>query len=153
MSRLADAASPPQHPRDPRLDPYRDRTGLLTDEAGTEFATVFVRVETWWTQVGGFLWWRKWASPRDVPQVFYLIGGHFEDSISRAGTIEQDLADWSRGVFRYQSQVLQFAYVAPPRSSVISASAFTDRRHDRTFKATRDRRRRCPDVLAGARAA
>lgn len=101
---------PPQsdavHARDFRLDPYRERAAILASGTGRE-ATLFIRVEAWWTSTGGHLWWRRWSDPYEVPHGYLLFrDGEFDDWVVDRQELEKDLADWSQSRFRYVGEHL-----------------------------------------------
>jgi hypothetical protein len=52
--------------RDVRLDPYRERAAILTSRGDLD-ATLLLRMETYWTQTSGHLWWRHWSEPYELP--------------------------------------------------------------------------------------
>lgn len=98
--------------RDSRLDPYRDRAAVLRDEEGV-FATIYVRVETYWRRVGGHLWWRRWADPHEV-----LIGvmdfehdGMHTDWLTGPEHLDEELEDWGSGRFRYVGETYRLEWL------------------------------------------
>ncbi|MGO4256901.1 hypothetical protein [Marmoricola sp. RAF53] len=58
---------------DPRLDPVRDRAARLEHDAQ---ACGYVLVETDFmaAQLGGVLWWRRWATPQEYAVVLTRLG-------------------------------------------------------------------------------
>ena len=94
--------SPPDEPapRDPRLDPFRDRAGVVLDDVGQEVARVLLRVETSWERRSGHLWWSSWAPPREAVHVWVRDDeGGVAERISTGAALDADLADWTRERF------------------------------------------------------
>ncbi|GIE85475.1 hypothetical protein [Actinoplanes regularis] len=96
---------------DPRLDPYRERAGLLSAE-GDDFGIIYLRIETCWWQTGGRLWWRRWSEPREqVHGYIVLTSGGFDDFVEDADTIADELDSWQDGRFPYRDEVLQVRWL------------------------------------------
>jgi hypothetical protein len=97
--------------RDARLDPYRERGGLLfrgTDQV----TTVYIRVEAVWTQVGGHLWWRRWSGPTEVIHEFHVTeSGAFDDYVFGSEAMDDELANWNLGRFLYGDELLQVSWL------------------------------------------
>src|SRR3954447_16829491 len=92
--------------RDARLDPYRERAAILTRPGG-RVATLLLRMETYWTQAGGHLWWRQWSQPYDVPHGYMMFAdGGFDDWLVGRDALDEDLTDWSQNKLRYIGEVL-----------------------------------------------
>ena len=88
--------------RNARLDPYRERAGVIFDDADVEFAKLFLRVETYSTRLGGILWARRWSAPFEVVHGFMkLADGRFDDWLSWDSHLDVDLHDWANGRFAY----------------------------------------------------
>jgi hypothetical protein len=105
MSRLPPYENETQA-RDVRLDPYRERAGILTS-AGDRDATLFLRMETWWTQTSGHLWWRQWSEPYEVPHGYMmLVDGGFDDWLVGRDLLDDELSDWSQNKLRYVGEIL-----------------------------------------------
>src|SRR5262245_50862634 len=96
----------PQEAHDPRLDPYRDRAALVSDDEGA-VGRMYVQVQTRWHETGGRLWWRRWSPPYEVPYglIEFEDGGGFDDWLCRPEDLDQELADWAQSRFRYRGQV------------------------------------------------
>ena len=96
---------------DVRLDLYRKRGGILfrgTDQV----ATLYIRVETWCTQVGGHLWWRRWSEPAEGVHGFLVdAGGGFDDFVIGAEALGDELADWNQGRFLCRGETLQVSWL------------------------------------------
>lgn len=87
---------------DARLDPARNRAGLLLQDGGVEFARVYLEAETYFTQVKGHLWWRTWPAPYEVVHGYMLMSdGQFTDWVSAREELEDDIADWLSGCLQY----------------------------------------------------
>lgn len=96
---------------DPRLDPYRERAAILTSR-GHSNATLFVRMETYWTQTGGHLWWRRWSEAYEVPHGYMVfVDGRFDDWLVSRQYLDEDLADWSRNKLRYIGELLDVEWL------------------------------------------
>lgn len=87
--------------RDYRLDPYRERAAILIAD-GEVTATLSVRVETWWTRRSGYLWWKRWSQPFELPHGYMrFVDGSFDDWIVGENELDEDLRDWARNKLRY----------------------------------------------------
>lgn len=87
---------------DARLDPYRERAGVVLDDAEVEIALLFVRVEMYSTRLGGFLWGRRWSSPYEVVHGFMeFTDGRFDDWLSWGEHLVGDLHEWAGDRFTY----------------------------------------------------
>jgi hypothetical protein len=97
--------------RDARLDPYRERAAILTSPGGL-VATLFVRMETYWTQTSGHLWWRQWSGPYEVPHGYMMLAdGGFDDWVVGQELLHEDLTDWSQNKLRYDGEVLDIEWL------------------------------------------
>jgi hypothetical protein len=82
---------------DARLDPYRDRGGILRDDDG-QTGTVYVRIETSWRIAAGRLWWRRWSTPEEEPWIWMLLpDGEFADFVLPSDQVEYLVEDWAKG--------------------------------------------------------
>ena len=83
---------------DPRLDPYRNRVGILALDGATDG---HVLVETAFGQfkTGGALWWTRWADPVEFTVVAVIIDGELvADGETAAGDqLDEQLARWDAG--------------------------------------------------------
>ncbi|GII26524.1 hypothetical protein [Planosporangium mesophilum] len=106
--------SPPDNPpvvADARLDPYRERAGHLFRGAD-QVGAVYIRVETWWTEIGGRLWWRRWSEPEEGVHGFLVDkGGAITDFLLDAEHLDDELADWNQGRFMYRGEVLHVSWL------------------------------------------
>lgn len=110
--------------QDGRLDPYRERAAKLTTRGGRD-ATLFVRVETWWTSTGGRLWWRRWSAPYEIPHGYVLFAdGEFDDWVVGHAELARDLADWSRDRLRYAGEVLDVEWLDAAASRHVRDQVF-----------------------------
>lgn len=93
---------PPGDAGDARLDPFRDRAGLVLEDGGVEFARLYLEAETYFEQVKGHLWWRTWSEPYEVLHGYMLLAdGQFTDWVADRAELEKDIADWLSGSFQY----------------------------------------------------
>jgi hypothetical protein len=115
----------PPVPRDPRLDPYRERGGLLF-RGDDQVAALYVRVEAWWRQVGGFLWWRKWSAPTEgLTGFLQLADGDFDDFvIFDADELADELAAWNSDRFAYRGETLRVRWLDDAASRSLRAEVF-----------------------------
>jgi hypothetical protein len=96
---------------DPRLDPYRERAGVLFRQ-NEQVGVLYLRVGTWWQQVGGHLWWRRWSEPREqVEGYLAFTGGEFDDFVEDLPTLGDELADWRMGRFLYRGELLHVTWL------------------------------------------
>jgi hypothetical protein len=101
----------PAQARDVRLDPYRERAAILTSRGDLD-ATLFLRMETYWTQTSGHLWWRQWSEPYELPHGYMeFMNGEFDDWIVYPDVLDQDLADWSGNKLRYVGELLDVEWL------------------------------------------
>jgi hypothetical protein len=97
--------------RDARLDPYRERAAILTS-GGDRDATLFLRMETYWTHTGGHLWWRQWSKPYEVPHGYMMFAdGGFDDWLVGRDLLDEELADWSQDKLRYVGELLDVEWL------------------------------------------
>jgi hypothetical protein len=83
--------------QDLRLAPYRDRAVALSRD-GVAVGLGYVRVELWWAQLGGRLWWRRWSPPLEVVHVeVELADGRFDDWLLDPDDWADELDAWGRG--------------------------------------------------------
>lgn len=109
---------------DPRLDPYRERAGVLFQD-GNEFGVVYLRVETFRWQTGGHLWWRSWSKPGEQIQGFIeFTNGRFDDFVEDADTLAEEIGDWQRGRFPYRGEVLRVSWLDDEESRRVRTAVF-----------------------------
>jgi hypothetical protein len=97
--------------RDPRLDPYRERAAILTS-GGDPKARLYIRIETYWTQIGGHLWWRQWSEPYEVAHGYMILAdGSFDDWVVRREELDEDLANWPRNKLSYFGEILDVEWL------------------------------------------
>ncbi|MCA1781793.1 MAG: hypothetical protein ABR500_05385 [Dermatophilaceae bacterium] len=88
--------------RNARLDPFRERAGVLLGGGEDSGADVFLRAETHWSRVSGHLWWSRWSGPHEAVHGYVRdVDGRFTDWLSSGGELEIDLDYWLSGSFRY----------------------------------------------------
>jgi len=105
--------------RDARLDPYRERAAILISR-GEQIATLYVRMETYWTQTGGHLWWRKWSKPYEVPHGYMMFAdGTATDWLVGPDFLDENLADWSQNKLRYVGELLDAGWLDDARSRYV----------------------------------
>lgn len=110
--------------RDSRLDPYRERAATL-GRSGDVVATLFVRVEVYWMQGAGHLWWRRWSEPFEVPHGYMVFAdGRFDDWLVGRAEMDDDLADWSRGKLRYRGEQLDVEWLDDAASRHVRDKVF-----------------------------
>ncbi|GIF04734.1 hypothetical protein [Actinoplanes siamensis] len=109
---------------DPRLDPYRERAGALFDQ-GEQIGVVYLRIDTFWRQTGGHLWWRRWSEPSEQVQGYIEFnGGGFDDFYQDAGTMVAEIGDWGHGRFPYRGEALQVRWLDDEESRQVRVSTF-----------------------------
>ena len=101
----------PARVRDIRRDPYRERAAILTSRGDLD-ATLFLRMETHWTQMSGHLWWRLWSEPRELPHGYMVFtNGELDDWIVYPDDLGQNLADWTANKLRYVGELLDVEWL------------------------------------------
>lgn len=96
---------------DSRLDPYRERAGALFAD-DERFGTLYLRVETWWTQLGGHLWWRRWSEPHEAVHGYIAYAtGCFDDFVEDLDTLADELEEWGRGRFPLRGEKLHIEWL------------------------------------------
>ncbi|MCX6397339.1 MAG: hypothetical protein NTV23_12695 [Propionibacteriales bacterium] len=95
---------------DPRLDPYRNRVAQLMDGdvvAGHVLVETDYRAEV----RGGFLWWRRWASPTEFALLFTRVGAA-ETRTTALGPADFALFDrWSTDGYVDDTRVLDVLWL------------------------------------------
>jgi hypothetical protein len=82
---------------DPRLDPYRDRAGVLSLD-GVPVGHLLVETDYGVFKAGGALWWTRWAPPVECAVVALLVDGELVDGQTFAGDdLDEQLVAWARG--------------------------------------------------------
>ena len=108
---------------DPRLDPYRDQVAVL-ERDGVTVGHVLILTEGVSTQIGGLLWWRRWAT-QELPWVFVGLadGVSFEIPVS-----EEELADallhWDRDQFRLSGELVTMRWLTQDEAIDVAPRAF-----------------------------
>lgn len=118
---------PPGEACDARLDPFRDRAGLVLEDGGVEYARVYLEAETYFEQVKGHLWWRTWSAPCEVIHGYMLLAdGQFTDWVSRRAELEQDIDDWLSGCFQYVGVKYHVVWLSTEESRRVRDEIFED---------------------------
>jgi hypothetical protein len=90
----------------------KPRKPIWPDRAILSALTLYIRVETRCTQVGGHLWWRRWSEPAEGVHGFLVdAGGGFDDFVIGAEALGDELADWNQGRFLYRGETLQVSWL------------------------------------------
>ena len=114
----------PAETRDSRLDPYRERAATLKGGGDVE-ATLFVRVQVYWTQAAGHLWWRRWSEPFEVLHGYMAFtDGRFDDWLVGREEFDEDLGDWSRSKLRYGGELLDVEWLDDTASRHVRDEVF-----------------------------
>lgn len=110
---------------DPRLDGYRNRVGLL-HRGATLAGKVLIKSDSSCQQVGGFLWWRRWSDSYEIVHVWLnLIAGDVRtDSLVGPQYIDEDVADWREGRFRYIGEALAVTWLSEAESARLAIEEF-----------------------------
>jgi hypothetical protein len=104
-------------PHDERLDPFMDRAGILT-AGDVEVGTVVVAAETWWTRVGGHLWWSRWSAPQEVLRgSVRWADGQVADRLSAGEQLEDDLREWPAGRFTHAGTAYRVVWLDEEESA------------------------------------
>ncbi|QNP68527.1 hypothetical protein IAG44_02910 [Streptomyces roseirectus] len=109
------AREKPTAERDARLDPYRRAAArMLLD--GREAGLLVTRVVTWW-EIAGPPWRRRAENVREVAEwMVWRIGSTGippEDGLVGHEDVDEELADWSAGVFRLYDDVYALEWLPP----------------------------------------
>jgi hypothetical protein len=87
---------PGDPPREPLLDPYRDRGGRVRADDG-RIGTVYVAGDVWRVTPGSF-WRRRWVDEAECPAVWIDLGdGWHNDYVLPNEDIPTLAEDWARG--------------------------------------------------------
>ncbi|MEV7282408.1 hypothetical protein [Streptomyces sp. NPDC093111] len=105
----------PEPPTDARLDPYRRAAARLMD-GDEQIGVLVIRVTTWWWREGPF-WRRRWGNPQELPEWALSCVAptqqlpDFDDGIISADALDEELTDWSEGIFRLRGQQFSLAWL------------------------------------------
>ncbi|MEU8545340.1 hypothetical protein AB0C52_35970 [Streptomyces sp. NPDC048717] len=105
----------PQPPTDVRLAPYRRAAARLMD-GDKQIGVLVIRVTTWRWRDGPF-WRRRRGNPQELPEWALsrvAPGGRLPDvegGIIAAGGLDEELADWSAGIFRLRGRRFSLAWL------------------------------------------
>lgn len=116
--------SPPSDdvlPQDPRLDPYRDRAGVLLVD-GVEVARLYLGTGPFWTRTGGHLWWSRWSAPAEAVEghVLWADGGRTE-WFATGDELARDLAEWEVGTFSQEGTAYRVVWLDDDESARVRA--------------------------------
>ncbi|MEU8817972.1 hypothetical protein [Actinoplanes sp. NPDC048796] len=115
---------PGDAPPDPRLDPFRERAGVLFDE-GEQVGLLFLRVESFWWQVGGHLWWRRWSGPGETVYGYLEFShGGFDDFVEDLDAVADELDDWRDGRFEYGGETYTVRWLDEEESRHVRVTTF-----------------------------
>jgi hypothetical protein len=96
---------------DPRLDPYRERAAILSGSRDLD-ATLFLRMETYWPQISGHLWWRRWSEPYESPHGYMVFtNGEFDDWVVYPNVLDEELVVWSQNKVSYAGELLDAVWL------------------------------------------
>ena len=105
---------------DPRLDPFRERVGLLT-RAGEEAGQVYVRSEAIAWRESGHLWWTRWKKPVEVAHLFVYLIGEFNDAVLFQDELHDWVANWQADQFEWLGEMLEVRWLDESTSRRIRA--------------------------------
>ena len=105
---------------DPRLDHWRNQMGRLTRN-GQVVGHVLLLTNMASTQLGGYLWWRRWSTPAEevAPRV-ELIDGTSDELDADEVDIERAPTLWSTNQFSLFDEVLEVTWL--PTAEALSAA-------------------------------
>lgn len=113
----------PEPQTDTRLDPYRRAAARVLD--GDEVVGILViRVTTSWWQAGPF-WRRRWVDARELPEwVLMRVGPtedvpDFDDGIMPTEGLEEELRDWSVGVFELRGRYFRLDWLGKDEADAL----------------------------------
>lgn len=112
-------------PPDPRLDLCRNRVASL-HESGALVGYVLVLTKYWSTQIGGYLWWRRWEPESEIaqPQV-QLLDGTWWDYVVLDEDLDQELESWTRRRFELSStRTLDMVWLSEQESIELGHTIF-----------------------------
>lgn len=83
---------------DPRLDPFRGRAAVAT-RYGEPAGHLLVHTDFLAEQLGGRLWWRRWARPVEFAEVHAAFGTLITiEQVLPAG-VDALVAEWAAGTY------------------------------------------------------
>jgi len=104
---------------DHRLDPYRNR-GASVGDTDRRVMRVYVQVDSLSTQRSGCLWWRVWSTPREFIVLHMLMeDGTYDDAWLWGTPLDEELLDWSQGIFRHQGRALPLRWLDAEQSATL----------------------------------
>ncbi|SOC58219.1 hypothetical protein [Ornithinimicrobium cerasi] len=109
-------------PHDARLDPFRDRAGVLLTTDAVEVGRVFVAAETWWTREAGHLWWSRWSAPTEIVHGHLVLAdgagpATVTDWLSTGEELTEDLREWASGSFSYAGTAYRVVWLDEEESA------------------------------------
>jgi hypothetical protein len=104
---------------DQRLDPYRNRAGCASHD-DRRIMRLYVQTDSLSTQRSGCLWRRVWSTPREFIVLRMLMeDGTYDDAWLCGTELDEELAEWSRGIFRYRDQQLSLRWLNDEQSAAL----------------------------------
>ncbi len=110
---------------DPRLDRYRERAGRLHGPDGTHIADLYLETEIYWEQTGGFLWWRRWSTPKEILHGYLTFAdGTSTDFLVLPEGLKEELQHWAQNRFPLQGELLVLTWLNDEESRELRDSCF-----------------------------
>ena len=85
---------------------------------------MLVGVEPYAEARSGHLWWRRWGPSRDLPWLYMMVDGAFDDTVLPADAIQDEVRDWQAGRFRYRGEILIARWVPADEAAHLRRSQF-----------------------------
>jgi hypothetical protein len=105
-------------PVDHRLDPYRDRGGVVLLDDGV--LRIYVQVDQMCTQVSGHLWWRRWSPPREFVILHMLLDEETPtDTYLDEEDLDNELTYWAGGRFLWLGREYPLAWFRTHESAAL----------------------------------
>jgi hypothetical protein len=107
---------------DSRLDPVRNRAARL-EHAGSSAGYVLVETDYLAPQLGGLLWWRRWATPQEYAVVLTRMG----EDVSEAAVGNADLgivAVWAADGFTDRGTTYEMVWLDETESERVHREVF-----------------------------
>lgn len=114
-------------PVDHRLDPYRDRGGVVLLDDDQVFG-IYVQVDALWTQISGHLWWRGWSPPGEFVIVHMLFDEAQGDTWLADDALDDELTYWARGRFPWLGHEYRLTWFRAHESAALRRTLGLDER-------------------------